>query len=54
MEYMKDVCPNCFYESKELGVCSKCNVTLIARCPVCGNPTVGEHTRQEEQDTQRM
>jgi len=37
------VCPECFYESKEPGVCPNCKVPLVASCPVCGNPMVGEH-----------
>ena len=43
MEYAKR-----FYESKEPGVCPGCNVTLIANCPVCGNPIVGEPIHLEE------
>jgi len=52
MEYLKYVCPECLYEQKEPGVCPKYNVTLIASCPVCGNPIVGEHIHLEEQENQ--
>jgi len=41
-------CLKCFYEQKEPGVCPNCKVPLIASCPVCGNPIVGEHIRLEE------
>jgi len=42
MEYVKYVCPKCFYEKKEPGICIHCNTPLVASCPVCGNPIVGE------------
>jgi predicted amidophosphoribosyltransferase len=48
MEYVKYVCPECLYEQKGPGVCPKCNVSLIACCPVCGNPLVGEHVHLKE------
>ena len=48
MEYVKYVCPSCFYEQKEPGVCLDCKVPLIASCPVCGNPIVGEHIHLEK------
>ena len=48
MEYVKYVCPKCFYEQKEPGICPNCEVPLIASCPVCGNPMVGEHIHLEE------
>jgi predicted amidophosphoribosyltransferase len=54
MEYAKYVCPECSYEQEEPDVCPTCKVPLIASCPVCGNPIVGEHIRLKEQDTQRM
>jgi len=47
MEYVKYMYPNCFFESKEPGVCPKYNVALIASCPVCRNPIVGEHIHLE-------
>lgn len=43
MEYVKYVCPQCFYEAKEPGMCPHCGLPLVASCPVCGNPIVGEH-----------
>jgi predicted amidophosphoribosyltransferase len=48
MEYVIYICPNCLYESKEPGVCPRCNATLIASCPACGNPVVGEHIHLDE------
>jgi len=48
---MKDVvyiCPNCLYESEKPGTCPKCAVPLVASCPVCGNPIVGEQIHLEE------
>ena len=48
MEYVKYMFPKCFYESKEPGGCHQGNVSLIARCPVGGNPIVGEHIHLEE------
>jgi len=48
MEYVKYICPRCFYKQKEPGVCPKCNVTPIASYPICGNPTVGEHIQLEK------
>ena len=47
MDYAKYMCQKCFYEQKEPGVCPKCHVSLIASCPVCGNPVVGEHINPE-------
>lgn len=49
MEYVKYVCPKCFYESKEPGLCPNCQVPLVASCPVCGNPIVGEQVQVLEQ-----
>ncbi len=43
MENVKHVCPECGYESGEPGLCPKCQVPLVATCPACGNPVVGEH-----------
>ena len=48
MQNIKYVCQKCLYASKESGVCPKCNVPLIASCPVCGNPIVGEHIHLKE------
>ena len=42
MGYMKYVCPKCFYEQKEPGVCPNRKVPLVASYPVCGNSIVGE------------
>ena len=47
MEYAKYVCPKCFYESKDPGKCPKCHISLVASCPVCGNPIVGEQISLE-------
>ena len=54
MEYVKYVCPRCFYGQKEPGVCPNCKVPLVASCPVCGNPIVGEHIHLEELDKRQM
>jgi predicted amidophosphoribosyltransferase len=43
MEYVKYVCQKCLYEQKKPGLCPKCKKPLVASCPVCGNPIVGEH-----------
>ncbi len=48
MEYVKYVCPNCFFEQEESGVCPKCRIPLVATCAVCGNPIVGEHIHLEK------
>lgn len=45
MENIKYVCPECGYESKVSGSCPGCQVSLVATCPACGNPVVGEHIR---------
>jgi len=50
MEYAKYVYPECFYEQKEPGVCPTCGLSLIARCPVCGNPIVGERIHLDEEE----
>ena len=51
MEYVKYMCPKCFYKQKEPGTCPNCQVPLVASCPVCGNPIVGEHIYLEESQT---
>ena len=43
MENIKYICPQCSYEADGPGLCPDCQVPLIASCPVCGNPIVGEH-----------
>jgi predicted amidophosphoribosyltransferase len=43
MQDVKYVCPECLYESQSPGQCPNCHVPLVATCPVCGNPIVGEH-----------
>ena len=48
MEHVKYVCQKCLYEQKEPGICPKCKESLVASCPVCGNPMVGEHVHLEE------
>jgi len=42
MQDTKYVCPDCGYEAKKPGNCPHCQKALIATCPVCGNPIVGE------------
>jgi len=42
MEHVKYVCPECGHESEDAGFCPDCEVALVASCPVCGNPIVGE------------
>ena len=48
MEYVKYVCQKCMYEQKEHGLCPNCKIPLIASCPVCGNPIVGEQIKIEK------
>jgi predicted amidophosphoribosyltransferase len=43
MEYVKYVCQKYLYEQKESGMCPDCHLPLVASCPVCGNPIVGEN-----------
>ena len=45
------VCPECGHEAKDPGSCPNCQVPLVATCPVCGNPLVGEHVHLEDQAT---
>jgi len=45
----KYVCPECLEEYDEPGDCVDCLVALVATCPVCGNPMVGEHVHAENQ-----
>jgi predicted amidophosphoribosyltransferase len=47
MQDTKYVCPNCRYEAAKPGTCPHCKKALIATCPVCGNPIVGEHIHPE-------
>ncbi|MFC1957640.1 hypothetical protein ACFLX0_02365 [Chloroflexota bacterium] len=47
MENTRYVCPGCGYESEEAGLCLNCQTPLLASCPTCGNPVVGEHVRLE-------
>ncbi|MBL7165667.1 MAG: hypothetical protein ISS55_04180 [Dehalococcoidales bacterium] len=44
----KYVCPQCGKESEKPGQCQNCQVELVAICPVCGNPIVGEHIHPED------
>ena len=48
MEKVKYVCQGCLYEQSEPGVCPRCGGVLIASCPVCGNPMVGEQVAVEK------
>ena len=43
----KYVCPECGKESGEPGQCPACQAVLVATCPICGNPMVGEHVHTE-------
>lgn len=47
MEAIKFVCPECGRESKVAGLCPSCQTLLVASCPACGNPVVGEHIHPE-------
>ena len=42
MQDVKYVCPKCGYESGVAGICPNCQTVLVATCPACGNPVVGE------------
>ena len=42
MQDVKYVCPKCGYESRVAGICPNCQTVLVATCPACGNPVVGE------------
>lgn len=42
MENIKFVCPDCGHEAKTPALCPACKVPLVATCPTCGNPVVGE------------
>jgi len=48
MQDVKYVCPECGYESETPGRCPNCQTMLVASCPVCGNPVVGEHIHLED------
>ncbi len=48
MQDIKYVCPECGYESKVAGSCPNCQVMLVASCPECGNPVVGESVHPED------
>jgi endogenous inhibitor of DNA gyrase (YacG/DUF329 family) len=47
MENIKYICPECGHESEVTGSCPNCKVMLLANCPTCGNPVVGEHIHAE-------
>ncbi len=42
MKNVKYVCPECGYESEVAGLCPYCQAPLVASCPACGNPIIGE------------
>ncbi len=42
MQEIKYVCPRCWHEAQVPGSCPRCGTILVASCPVCGNPVVGE------------
>ena len=46
MQSEKHVCPKCGLESKTPGSCPTCQIPLVATCPICGNPIVGEHIHE--------
>ena len=48
MQDIKYVCSECGYESGAAGLCPGCQVALVATCPECGNPVVGEHIHLED------
>ncbi len=35
-------CPECGYTLTKPGFCPNCKASLVATCPACGNPIVGE------------
>jgi predicted amidophosphoribosyltransferase len=43
MEDVKYICAKCGAEAKTPGPCPDCEKPLVASCPVCGNPVVGDH-----------
>ncbi len=47
MENIKYICPECGHESKAAGSCPNCKEMLVASCPECGNPVVGEHIHSD-------
>jgi len=44
----KYVCPDCGYESSKPGKCPHCQKYMLASCPTCGNPMVGEQISLED------
>ena len=47
MESVRYVCPECGYMSNTPGLCPNCEAALVASCPACGNPVVGEQISPE-------
>ena len=47
MADVKYVCPDCGREAVEPGECPDCKAQLVATCPTCGNPLVGEHVHDQ-------
>ena len=47
MENIKYICPECGNESGVAGACPGCQALLVASCPACGNPVVGEQIQVE-------
>jgi hypothetical protein len=47
MENIKYLYQECGYESQIPGMCPGCQLPLVASCPWCGNPVVGEHVQLE-------
>lgn len=48
MKNVKYVCSECGYQAEYPGLCPKCEVPLVASCPECGNPVVGEHIHLDD------
>ncbi|MBI4286464.1 MAG: hypothetical protein HY670_11295 [Chloroflexi bacterium] len=44
----KYVCLGCGYEALVPGDCPHCKKPLVASCPTCGNPVVGEIIRPQD------
>ncbi len=47
MANTKYICPQCGHEAEESGLCPSCQAPLVASCPACGNPIVGEQIHPE-------
>jgi predicted RNA-binding Zn-ribbon protein involved in translation (DUF1610 family) len=45
MQNAKYVCPECGYQTDGPGLSPNCLLPLVASCPTCGNPIVGEQVK---------